>query len=237
VKLTILMYHRVEELPLDAVYGTNFVRPARFAEQLTALGDWGYSSITFNDWLAYRDQRRPLPRRPLILTFDDGYRSVIDVAWPLVRAHKFHATTFLVTGQIGGTNAWDPNERRTALLSADEVLTLRRDGMSFGSHTRTHRPLTHLSAATVDEELRASRRDLEDLLGEPMLTLAYPFNNQNRAVRAAARRAGYTAAVRGTGRMNPRATDPLALRRIRVDYLMSVRDLRWRLARERWLRL
>jgi peptidoglycan/xylan/chitin deacetylase (PgdA/CDA1 family) len=236
VKLTILMYHRVEEIPRDAVYVTNFVSPAQFGEQLAALRDWGYSSVTFNDWLAYRDHRRPLPPRPLILTFDDGYRSIIDVAWPLVRAHGFDATTFLVTGQIGGTNAWDPNERPAALLSADEVLALRRDGMSFGSHTRTHRPLTHLSAATVDEELCASRRDLEDLLGEPMLTLAYPFNNQNRAVRAAARRAGYTTAVRGTGRMNRRTTDPLALRRIRVDHRMSVRDLRWRLARERWLR-
>jgi peptidoglycan/xylan/chitin deacetylase (PgdA/CDA1 family) len=231
------MYHRVEEIPPDAVYMTNFVRPAQFGEQLAALRDWGYSSVSFDDWLAYRDRRLPLPPRPLILTFDDGYRSIIDIAWPLLRAHGFDATTFLVTGQIGGTNAWDPDERRAVLLSAEDVLALRRGGMSFGSHTRTHRPLTHLSAAGVEEELRASRRDLEQLLGEPALTLAYPFNNQNRAVRQAARRVGYTAAVRGAGRMNWRTTDPLALRRIKVDYRMSLRDLRWRLARERWLRV
>lgn len=229
------MYHRVEEIPSSAMYPSNFVRPAQFAEQLSALRDWGYESVRFGDWLAYRDRRLALPRRPLILTFDDGYRSVLDGAWPAVQAHAFEATTFLVSGQIGGTNAWDPAERQSALLSAEEILTLRREGMTFGSHTRTHRPLRHLSVAEVEEELSASRRDLEELLGEPISTLAYPFNNQNRAIREIARRAGYTIGVRGTGRMNRRATDPLALRRIKVHYRMSLRDLRWRLFRERWL--
>jgi len=170
-----------------------------------------------------------------MLTFDDGYRSIIDNAWPQLRAHGFDATTFLVTGQLGGTNAWDADERQDALLSAEDVLALRGEGMRFGSHTRTHRPLTRLPLTAVEDELRTSRRDLEEVLGEPVVTLAYPFNNQSRVVREAARRAGYTAAVRGTGRMNRRATDPLALRRIKVDYRMSVGDLRWRLFRERWL--
>jgi peptidoglycan/xylan/chitin deacetylase (PgdA/CDA1 family) len=237
VKLAILMYHRVEEIPSDAVHRTNFVRPSQFAEQLAALQDWGYTSITFDEWLAYRGHGTPLPSRPLILTFDDGYRSTLEIAWPLVRAHSFSAVTFLVTGQLGGTNAWDPGERQQALLSAEDVLALRREGMMFGSHTRTHRPLTHLPVAGVDEEMRASRRDLEALLGEPVLTIAYPFNNQNRAVREAAARAGYAAGVRGTGHMNRRGTDPLALRRIKVDDRMSVRHLRWRLFRERWLRV
>lgn len=236
MKLTILMYHRVEEIPPDAVHRTNFVRPAQFSEQLVALRDWGYRSVTFDDWLAYRHQGRPLPARPIIVTFDDGYRSVADTAWPLLRSHGFDATTFLVTGQIGGTNAWDTGERQDALLSADHVLALQRDGMRFGSHTRTHRPLTRISVATVEDELRQSRRDLQELLGEAVYALAYPFNNQNRAVRRAAQRAGYTVAVRGTGHMNRRMTDPLALRRLKVDFRMSLHGLRWRLFRERWLR-
>lgn len=229
------MYHRVEEIPSNAVHPSNFVRPAQFAEQLSALRDWGYESIRFSDWSAYRDHGAALPPRPLILTFDDGYRSTLDVAWPALQAEAFEATTFLVTGQIGGTNAWDPAERPSALLSADDVLALRKEGMNFGSHTRTHRPLTRLSVADVEEEMRASRRDLEELLGEPVSTIAYPFNNQNPSIREIARRTGYVTGVRGTGRMNRRGTDPLALRRIKVDYRMSRRDLRWRLFRERWL--
>ena len=231
------MYHRVEEIPRDAAYPTNFVRPAQFRDQLAALTDWGYTSVTLADWLAYVGGRKSLPSRPVMLTFDDGYRSVLDNAWPLLRAQEFHALTFLVTEQLGGTNAWDTRERPAPLLSAEDVLALRRAGMDFGSHTRTHRPLTRLSAAAVDEELSGSRRDLAALLGEPPLALAYPFNNQNRVVRGAAQRAGYSAAMRGTGRMNWRTTSPLALRRIGVDYRMSISDLRWRLVRERWLRV
>jgi peptidoglycan/xylan/chitin deacetylase (PgdA/CDA1 family) len=231
------MYHRVEEIPSDAMYPTNFVRPAQFKDQLAALRDWGYSSVTLADWLAYVDGRKSLPPRPVILTFDDGYRSVMDHAWPLLRAQGFHALSFLVTGQLGGTNAWDSRERPAPLLSGDEVLALRRDGMDFGSHTRTHRPLTRLSPGVVEEELVGSRRDLAALLGNPPIALAYPFNNQDRSVRHAAMRAGYAAAVRGTGRMNWRVTPPLGLRRMKVDYRMSVRDLRWRLIRERWLRV
>ena len=235
MKLAILMYHRVEEIPSGAVHRSNFVRPAQFAEQLSALRDWGYESIRFSDWLAFRNHGAALPPRPLILTFDDGYRSMLDAAWPMLRDHAFAAMTFLVTGHMGGTNVWDPTERPSALLSADDVLALRKEGMTFGSHTRTHRPLTRLSVADAEEELRASRRDLEELLGEPVSTIAYPFNNQNPAIRAAARRAGYATGVRGTGRMNRRTTDPLALRRIAVDSRMSLRDLRWRLFRARWL--
>jgi len=237
VKLTILMYHRVEEIPPDAAYPGNFVRPAQFSEQLAALSDWGYRSISFDDWLGYRERRRLLPGRPLIITFDDGYRSVADNAWRALRSHGFSATTFLVTGQIGGTNFWDPDERQDSLLSADEVRALGREGMHFGSHTRTHRPLTKLSAVEMKEELERSRRDLEGLLREDVTALAYPFNNQNRAVREAARHAGYTVAVRGTGHMNRRITNPMALRRIKVDFRMSVGDLKRRLFRERWLHI
>jgi peptidoglycan/xylan/chitin deacetylase (PgdA/CDA1 family) len=231
------MYHRVEEIPPDAIFRTNFVRPTQFADQLAALRDWGYRSITFDDWLAHREHRTQPPARPLIITFDDGYRSVADHAWAALQSHEFSATTFLVTGQIGGTNVWDPDERQDSLLSADEVRALRREGMHFGSHTRTHRPLTQLSSIEIKEELERSRRDLEGLLGETVTTLAYPFNNQNGDVREAARRAGYTAAVRGTGHMNRRTTNPMALRRIKVDFRMSLSDLQWRLFRERWLHL
>lgn len=236
MKLTILMYHRVEAVPPDAVHRRNFVRPDQFDAQLAALRTWGYSSIGFADWLDYRARRRRLPRRPLIITFDDGYRSV-ETAWPRLRAHGFGATTFLVTDQIGGRNAWDPDEQQETLLSSEEIFALHRDGMQFGSHSCTHRPLTRLSVAELGEELRRSREALERLLGEPVHAFAYPFNSQNRVVRRAARDTGYLVAVRGAGRMNRRATDPLALRRIHVYEGMSLRKLKWRLFRARWLRL
>lgn len=235
MKLAILMYHRVEELPAAATHPGNYVRPRQFREQLDALRSWGYEPIALEDWIAYRDGARELPRRPVVLTFDDGYRSMLDT-WPVIRAHGFTATTFLVSSCIGGTNHWETDGRQESLLSGDEILQLHRAGMRFGSHTRSHRRLGSLTEAEAERELSHSRRELESLLGEPVRSLAYPFSNQNAHVRALARRAGYTVAVRGRGRMNRRGTDAMALYRIKVDVRTTVSDLRWMLFRERWLR-
>src|SRR5919197_1333356 len=237
MKLAILMYHRIEPLPPGAVHTTNFVRPHDFAAQMAALRQWGYRSITLVDWLGYRTGRCRLPRRPIILTFDDGYRSVRDVAWPILRQHALGATTFLVSGCVGATNRWDADEAQVPLLDAGEVRALHAEGMAFGSHGRTHRALARLPLREAVDELAQSRAELEELLGEPVRFLSYPYSNQNRAVRLAAREAGYEAAVRGRGRMNSRRTDPLQLRRIKVDYRTTLRALRWKLFRERWLRV
>lgn len=236
MKLTILMYHRVEEPPPYTAHPSNFVDPSQLAAQLTALREWGYTSVSFDDWIAHLAGQRSLPSRPLILTFDDGYRSLRDIAWPIVREHGFSATTFLVSTQIGGTNRWDADEPQAPLLNAGEIRALRAEGMSFGSHSRTHRPLARIPIAEAAEEMSRSRAELEAILGEPVRVLAYPFSNQSRDVRHAARDAGYAAAVRGLGRMNTRRTDRFGLRRIKIDFEMSISRLRWKLFRERWLR-
>src|SRR5207244_3153314 len=90
-RLPILMYHKVDELPPGSS-DTNYVRPAQFAEQVAALRQWGFEPITFARWLS----RDALPPRPIILTFDDGYRDFERNAWPLLKANGCPATVFLV---------------------------------------------------------------------------------------------------------------------------------------------
>ena len=82
MRLPILMYHKVDRLPPPpgARYLRNYVLPEQFDAQLAALRRWGYETISFADWLAYRRGERTLPRRPIILTFDDGYRSTCEIA-------------------------------------------------------------------------------------------------------------------------------------------------------------
>src|SRR3954468_984647 len=83
-RLTILMYHRVGEVPLDSRHPKNFVPPRRLGEHLEALLSWGYQPITFDDWMRYRAGESGVPRRPFIATFDDGYAD-FDDAWPILR--------------------------------------------------------------------------------------------------------------------------------------------------------
>lgn len=238
MKLTILMYHKIDELNIDVRHPANYVTPVQFDHQIEALVGWGYHTISFAQWLDYRDGRATdLPDKPLILTFDDGYTCFDRNAWPILRARGMGATVFLVAGQIGGTNAWDRDEEPERLLDADRIRALQAEGVQFGSHSVNHLPLARIPAAQALDELTRSREALSDLLGRDVDIFGYPFSNQSREVRALARRAGYRAAVRGKGRMNWKATDPFGLRRIKVEITTTVSELRRTLFRERYLRL
>jgi peptidoglycan/xylan/chitin deacetylase (PgdA/CDA1 family) len=238
MKLAILMYHKIDEPPAGVRFPGNYVAPDQFEAQMRALLAWGYRTIGFDDWLDYRGgHTTSLPRKPLIVTFDDGYTCFDRNAWPVLRSLSMGATVFLVAGQIGGTNAWDRDERQEPLLEAGRIKALHSDGVSFGSHSYTHPPLARITPDRALDELTRSREELGRLLGRDVDLLAYPFSNQNSVVRDLARRAGYRCAVRGKGRMNWRGTDPFGLRRIKVEHDMTVDGLRRRLVRERYFRV
>jgi peptidoglycan/xylan/chitin deacetylase (PgdA/CDA1 family) len=232
-RLTILMYHKVKYIPPGARYPGNYVLPEQFEAQLHSLLAWGYHTVTLSDWLMFRSGVGTIPAKPVVLTFDDGCRSFKTDAWPILRAAKCKATVFVVTDRIGGTNAWDAGEVQEPLLTCDEIRELRTEGVEFGSHTCTHRRLSELAPDAVLHELRQSRLALEQLLGEPVAALSYPYNNQSVEVRELARHAGYQVAVRGRGRVNTLRTDVLALRRVKMDTTVSVPRMRRELARLR----
>ncbi len=235
MKLTILMYHKVDELRPGVRFPGNYVAPDAFEAQMDALVSWGYRTITFEQWLDYRDGRSALlPAKPLIVTFDDGYTCFARNAWPVMKARQLEANVFLVAGQIGGTNAWDAVELREPLLDADGIRALQADGVHFGSHSVNHLPMARIPAGQARDELARSREQLSELLDRDVSVFAYPFSNQSAEVRALARQAGYRAAVRGKGKMNWRTTDPFGLRRIKVEPHMSPADLRRVLRRERY---
>ena len=234
MKLTILMYHKVDELAPGTKRSGNYVAPRAFAEQMEALLAWGYRTITVQEWLAHRERRAAsLPDKPLIVTFDDGYTCFARNAWPVLRRRGMGAIVFVVAVQIGGTNAWDADEPQEPLLDAGRILALQSEGVVFGSHAMTHQPLARIGPDRAWDELTRSRAVLADLLGSAPEVLAYPYSNQNRVVRDLSARAGYRAAVRGKGRMNSRWTSAFGLRRIKVEHDWTVADLERRLSRER----
>ena len=235
MRLPILMYHKIDPIPRGARSLRLYVVPEQFAAQLAALVRWGYRTISFGDWLAYRRGAGTLPRRPIILTFDDGYRSTYDIAWPILRRYDCRATVFLVSDLIGKTNAWDVHEMQEPLLGAAEIAELQAGGIAFESHTRTHAALTMIEPEQALQELLTSRAALGGLLGTPVRVLCYPYGKQNAAVRALARQAGYEAAVMARRRMNTARTDPFRLKRIWIDYRTTIARLRWTLFRLRWV--
>lgn len=181
----ILMYHAVTEVAEDP--DQLCVPPRRFAEQMTWLARHGLRGVGVG---ALVDAMRAGRWRGLVgITFDDGYPSVLDAALPELRRHGFGATAFIVSGRLGGTNAWD--EGSWPLLAADGVAELAAAGIEIGSHGSTHTRLAGASAPLLSAEVGESRARLAALAGRPIRGFAYPYGSMDGAARRAVCQAGY----------------------------------------------
>jgi glycosyltransferase involved in cell wall biosynthesis len=180
--LPILMYHRVAPSGAQATARWR-VTPEAFQQQLKYLYDAGYYSVTFKDWHATAQFKKPLPGRAIILTIDDGYMDVFDFAAPLLRKYGSSAYVFFVADRIGQTNLWDERFGETLpLMGWRQIRKLQEAGIRFGSHTCTHPMLTSLSNAHVVREAARSVATLTEGLGQPVTSFAYPFGDHDPAI-------------------------------------------------------
>ena len=196
----VLCYHRIGG-PIEL--GVTRVGRSVFARQMTALARAGWRTLSLAE---LADHRTPhAARRTFLLTFDDGYASLADHAYPVLSDLRFTATTFLITDFVGKTNTWDVRYtwNRLPHLSWSEIERWRAQGFDFASHGATHRRLTWLGDAAIETELRSSREALMACLGpEAGRAVAYPFGAVTERVLESAQRAGYElgfGGVRGNG--------------------------------------
>jgi len=170
--------------------------------------------------------RQELPARPVILTFDDGYRDCLEYAAPILKARGFTATFFVLGLLAGKTSQWLLAERgiELPLLDWHAVRQLRAAGNECGSHGMSHPRLTQISPAACREELLTSRRVLEDQLGEEVRHLAYPFGVYDEKVRTIAAESGYVTACSVRSGWSGTDDDLMALHRIHVHGEGSLKD-------------
>jgi peptidoglycan/xylan/chitin deacetylase (PgdA/CDA1 family) len=169
------------------------------------LSGHGFHAVTPLELFDALERGRPLPPKPVLITFDDGYRDVLGKAAPVLHRLHMPAVAFVITDRISGP---DPS-----FLTWGMLARLERLGVAVGSHTVSHRDLTTLSGADLATELGGSRRALERHLGHPVQWLAYPAGAEDAVVLAAARRAGYVLGLTTRPGTSQPADDPLELRR------------------------
>src|ERR1700730_10590878 len=208
VHVPILEYHyiRVNPNPRDQLGFNLSVPPRAFKGQMDWLEAHHYHPIDLADLRAYFAGQVDLPAQPVVLTFDDGYEDFYASAWPVLRAHGFKAVSYVVPGFLV----------RKDYMTSVQVAELDRAGIEIGSHTVHHADLTRLDPTTPQIELQASRGNLEQLLGHPVLDFCYPSGRFNAKVEPAVAAAGYQSATTelpGTAQSWPRR---LAWTRVRV---------------------
>jgi peptidoglycan/xylan/chitin deacetylase (PgdA/CDA1 family) len=225
-RVLVLCYHAIEDQSGDRVLAPYGVRPALFSEQLDMLSRLGFSFITPAQLAAHLASDAPLPRRPVLITFDDGYESLLDLARNVLQPRGIPALVFAVTGMASSTNEWDQayGAAQVKLLAHEQLRDLGAFGVEVGSHSRSHREMPLLDASEQEQEAAGSADDLAAQgLPRPRF-FAYPFTFADGASKAAVRKAGYCAAFGGQVGWIKRASDPFALPRV----MILASDCGWR---------
>ena len=212
----ILMYHAIG-LPHEPA--GPYVMPAhRFATQMTWLKRMGYRPITLEQLLGCQRERRPVPARSVVVTFDDGYADNYTHAYPVLQQQAIPATIFLVSGYVGLANKWDEQNQLAGrpLMSWSQIQEMMGQGVQIGAHTCTHPVLTAIPSNRAEEEIALSRKQLEDRLGAPVEVFAYPYGEYDSSVQAMVQRSGFAAGFTADAGLNTPLTPIFSLRRIEI---------------------
>jgi peptidoglycan/xylan/chitin deacetylase (PgdA/CDA1 family) len=137
----------------------------------------GFRTVRLDEAAELVRCRKPFPEKSFVMTFDDGYRSVYDEAFPVLNKYSMTATVFLTTGESGRAVA---DERLTPLngremLSWGEIREMKGAGIDFGAHTISHPDLTGIETSEIENEMTGSKKIIEDKLGAPVSSFAYPY--------------------------------------------------------------
>lgn len=182
----VIVYHHVKWLKRsdNATERGLTILPSQFAAQLLYLRRNNYHTVSALQVVEALRGRRTLPPRPVVLTFDDGYRDVYAGVFRRLQALHMTATFFLPPGLLGGAR----------YLTWDQVKTMARAGMDIEAHSMTHPDLTRVPPRQQRVEVRRSRAVLQSRLHRPVRIFAYPYGSTNAAVQRLVQRSGYLGA-------------------------------------------
>jgi peptidoglycan/xylan/chitin deacetylase (PgdA/CDA1 family) len=230
--IPILMYHRVASAgPLGLERFR--VDPTLFDEQLSALRHYGYSTIGLTEGVEVLSEREAPTGKPIIITFDDGYRDFLS-ALPSLQKYRFAATVFLVAARIGGFAEWDTSYGETApLMSWPEILEIAGEGIELGCHSLTHRPMSEMNYSDLLRDTRQAREILELGLETSMTNFAYPYGAENKTVRSVIATLGFSSAVSCRSALARFGDEILSLPRIEVQGSCTPEELIVRIVEDR----
>jgi peptidoglycan/xylan/chitin deacetylase (PgdA/CDA1 family) len=215
----ILMYHYISAPPPDAdIYRLDLsVTPQNFEAQLAWLRSQGYTTITLGDLVYHLTLGRPLPDKPVVLTFDDGYRDNYENAFPLLKKYGCVGTFFLVTRPI---DVGDPN-----YMTWDMVVEMHRAGMSMQPHGYRHYDLKGKSLDLLVYEIVGAKEAIEERTGESVRFFSYPAGSYDQRTIDVLQSAHFWAAVTTIQGRQQSSAAPFELRRLRIRSTTTLDDL------------
>ncbi|MGZ4356202.1 MAG: glycosyltransferase [Gaiellaceae bacterium] len=232
----VLCYHAVADLAGARVMQPYGVPPAEFRKQIAMLARH-FRFISSDEFLRLLDGEAGVPRRAILLTFDDCYEDLLESALPILQEFGAPLLGFAVTGLLGGTNEWDRHLGATQLRLLDDVglRALTGGGAVVGSHTRTHRMLNRIDPTALADEVDGSLADLQALSLPSLPVLAYPHGEFDDSVMSRVRDAGFRAAFTvESGVVDARGVNRFALPRIEIRRRDTGLRFLWKIVSASW---
>lgn len=188
--VTVLCYHTFDS-PKVSPYTIN---TRILDEQMRFLAVQRIPVIPLSQLVSYLEGKGTIPERAVVITIDDGYETARTKAWPVMRRYGFPFTIYIYPQAIS---------RHGSALTWEDVRDMSRAGVDVESHSYTHPLLTHPGRAMtkaeyrawLDHELRDSKREIEQHIGKPVLSIAYPYGGYDERVVEKAKAVGYTSAL------------------------------------------
>jgi len=212
------MYHHVAAAgpDADAIRRDLSVSPANFEAQLRYLIARGYQPTTLKALMMHLQVGEPLPSKPVILTFDDGFKDQYTNAYPVLKRYGFVGSFFIITRFA--------DEGREEHMSWAEIESLHANGMEIGSHSYTHPSLRGKSFDYIVWQVLGSKEAIEARTHEPVRFFSYPSGQYDQGVVDVLRSAGYWGAVAVEAGSLQSSQRPFEFKRIRVRGTYDLKD-------------
>lgn len=223
----ILMYHRIADVPTDR----NCVSPEQFALQMSYLHTHGYTTISPQQLYEYFIHSRSLPPKPVLLTFDDGYRDNFTEALPILKKYQMKATVFPISDWVGTDNTWENfGKELTKTMTWRELALWQEAGMSIYPHTANHPFLPNCNSSYMYQEMASCRDKLMDKLHSDMDYFCYPYGCFNEEVIRCARKIGYKMGFAIFENVPVWKLDLMKLPRLQISGRQSLREFTWKVS-------
>ncbi len=185
-QIPIINYHKIE---VQTDIGVTTRHPDQFLKDMTYLAENNFTPITFYDLT----QEKTIFQNPIIITFDDGYESIFELARPILNELGFRAVVFVPLHFLGKYNDWDVQfgSRKYKHMSAQQIKQMSLEGFEIASHGLQHVPFTSLDSVPLSEELSQSKLQIESICNTEVVSICYPFGRFDQRIIQAVKDAGY----------------------------------------------
>ena len=231
MSISILMYHQVGHFPPMKTHRAVYCDLGRFRVQMRALRWLGVKVLSMSQAVAALSGQAPMPKRAVVLSFDDGCENFYEHALPVLQAQGYPAIVYAIAGLAGGPASWLAADGHPTppLMSLARLRELPGLGVEVGSHAWSHVRLAQHPPEVQLRELQDSRQRLQDALGQDVPHVCYPYGSHNLQTLLAAEQAGYTSGVTCQRGAATPAFDLLALPRKAISYGDDVAGFLWKL--------